>query len=65
LGDIAIDGSIILKWIIKKLDWIVWTGFIWLRVDNGIRLFGTRNGPKLSVCLIKHYALKMFLGVEV
>jgi hypothetical protein len=35
--DLGVDGKIILKWILRKQDAGVWTGFIWLRI-------GTRGG---------------------
>jgi hypothetical protein len=34
LGDPGVDGSVILKWIIKKLDG-AWTGLSWLRIWAG------------------------------
>jgi hypothetical protein len=30
-ADRNVGGRIILKWILEKQDWMVWTGFIWLR----------------------------------
>jgi hypothetical protein len=45
----AVDESIILKLILKKLKWIVYTSFIWLWAKTGIRLFKTRSGSKLIV----------------
>jgi hypothetical protein len=35
LGDLTVDGRIVLKWILKKeYDLSVWTGFVWLRKEN-------------------------------
>jgi hypothetical protein len=33
-GDPGIDGMIILRWIFKKYDVVVWTGLSWLRRDR-------------------------------
>jgi hypothetical protein len=37
LGDLGVDGMIILRWIFRK--WVVgaWTGLIWLRIGTGGR----------------------------
>jgi hypothetical protein len=35
LGDIDINGRIILRWIFRGLDVIVWTGWMWLRTGTG------------------------------
>ena len=35
LGDAGVDGRIILKWIFRKWNGGVWTGFIWLRLGTG------------------------------
>jgi hypothetical protein len=33
--DLGVDRKIILKWILEKQNVVVWTGFIWLRIDIG------------------------------
>jgi hypothetical protein len=35
LKDLGIDGRIILKWILNKLDGKAWTGLIWLKIVAG------------------------------
>jgi hypothetical protein len=40
---VVLDGKIILKWISKKLDVSVWTGFIWLRIGTGEKLYRTQQ----------------------
>jgi hypothetical protein len=37
LGDPGVDGSIILRWIIRKCDMGVWVGSIWLWIGTGGR----------------------------
>jgi hypothetical protein len=32
--DLAIDGKIILEWILGKWGRKLWTGFIWLRLES-------------------------------
>jgi hypothetical protein len=34
-GDPDVDGRIILKWIFRKLEWGVGTGWSWLRIGTG------------------------------
>jgi hypothetical protein len=34
-GDPGVDERIILRWIFKKKDVGVWTGFSWLRIQTG------------------------------
>jgi len=35
LGDPGVDGRIILRWIFRKWDVVLWTGSSWLRVGTG------------------------------
>jgi hypothetical protein len=35
LEDTAIDGRIILRWILRKWDVGAWTGLSWLRIGTG------------------------------
>jgi hypothetical protein len=39
LEDLGIDERILLKWLISEWYRIAWTGFIWLRIGKGGRLF--------------------------
>jgi hypothetical protein len=34
-GDPDVDERIILRWIFRKWVVVVWTGFIWLRIETG------------------------------
>jgi hypothetical protein len=34
-GDPDVDGRIILRWIFRKWEWVVGTGWSWLRIDTG------------------------------
>ena len=35
LGDLGIDGWIILGWISRRWDVVIWTGLGWPRIDTG------------------------------
>ena len=35
LGDQDVDGRIILRWILRKLEVVVGTGWSWLRIGTG------------------------------
>jgi len=35
LGDPGVDGRIMLRWIFRKWDVVVWTGSSWLRTGTG------------------------------
>ena len=35
LEDPVVDGRIILRWLFRKWDVRVWTGWIWLRIGTG------------------------------
>jgi hypothetical protein len=41
LEDLGIDGWIILKWILGKYGWWMWTRFMWLRMVADGRLLCT------------------------
>jgi hypothetical protein len=32
--DLGVDGRIMLKWVLGKLGWRLWIGFIWLRTGT-------------------------------
>jgi hypothetical protein len=34
-GDTVVDGKIILRWIFRKLEGVVETGWSWLRIETG------------------------------
>jgi hypothetical protein len=35
LGDPGVDGSVILRWVFRKLDVGAWTGSSWLKLRTG------------------------------
>ena len=35
IGDQDVDGRIILRWIFRKLEWVVGAGWSWLRIRTG------------------------------
>jgi hypothetical protein len=37
-----VDGRIILRWIFRKLDGVVGTGWSWLRIGTGSEYLGAR-----------------------
>jgi hypothetical protein len=49
LKDLGLDERIILKWILKKYDGIVWTGFIWLGIGQVVAWCEHGNKPSGSI----------------
>jgi hypothetical protein len=39
---IDISEWIILGWILERWDWVMWTGFVWLRIGTGGELLQIR-----------------------
>ena len=35
LGDLGVDGRIIIRWVLRKWDVEVWIGSSWLRIRTG------------------------------
>jgi len=35
LEDLDVDGRLIFKWIFRKWNGEVWTGFLWIRIRTG------------------------------
>jgi hypothetical protein len=49
-GDQDVDGRIILKWIFRKLEGVMGTGWIWLRIETGGgHLYGEELSGSINV----------------
>jgi len=48
-GEPAVDGRIILRWIIMKWDVGLWTGSSWLRIETGADTCECGNEPSGSI----------------
>jgi len=51
LGELGFDGRIILRWMFRKLDVVIWTGSSWLMIGTG----GLRICEILKKLLTKFY----------
>jgi hypothetical protein len=49
LGDLGIDGRIILRWIFRKCEGGEWTGLIWLRIGTGEGACDCGNEPSGAI----------------
>ena len=49
LGDLGVVGSIILRWIFRKWDVVVWTGSSWHTIGQVAGTFECGNEPSGSV----------------
>lgn len=49
MEDLRVDESMILKWILRKLDWRAWAGFIWLTLWQVLSCFEHDNKLSVSV----------------
>jgi hypothetical protein len=47
MESLGVDGMIILKWILKKLNGMAWTGLIWLREGTNEGGFCESGGESL------------------
>jgi hypothetical protein len=41
--DVEVGGRILLQWILKKYDGLLWTGFIWLKIGTSDGILLTRE----------------------
>jgi hypothetical protein len=49
LGDLGVDGKIILRWTFRKWDVGIWTGSSWLRIGTGGGTCDCGNEPSGSI----------------
>ena len=49
LGDPGVDGWIIIRWIFRKLDVVIWTGSSWLKIGTVAGTCECGNEPSDSI----------------
>jgi hypothetical protein len=49
LGDPGVEGRIILRWIFRKWDVLVWNGSNWLRIEPEVGTCDCGNKPSGSI----------------